>query len=192
MALYAVYLFLAGWAYLRYYFSVFGVNAGWLDLGVNDTIAQGFSVLFGTGWPLSVVYLIVFLLSLGIEVFWVTHGKKVDTFVVCVLVLLFPVTFWVARYAGVIQANKDRSDKTSLPTITFAADKCAYRGKVVYIKAEALYVFDLSYLEMPTNGVVCPFDLTGASPEVPQLWLMRSSDLKDVRVIHYQKEVKPW
>jgi hypothetical protein len=191
-ALYAAYLFLAGWAYLRYYFAVFGVDAGWLDLGVNDTVARGFSVLFGTGWCLSVVYVSIFLLSLVLEVFCVNHSRKLNALVACVSVLLFPVTFWVAEYAGVGQANKDRGAKTSLPTITFAAGKCSYRGKVVYVKAEALYIFDLTYLEEPGKCVVCPFDLTGASPEVPQLWFVRSGDLKDVRVIHYQKEAKPW
>jgi hypothetical protein len=52
------------------------------------------------------------------------------------------------------------------------------RGKVVYVKAEALYIFDLAYLGEPGKGVLCPFDLAGASPDVPQLWLMRSSDLR--------------
>jgi hypothetical protein len=191
-ALYAAYLFLAGWAYLRHYFGVFGVNTGWLDLGLNDTIAQGFSVLFGTGALLSVVYLIIFLLSLGIEVFWVNHSRKVDVGVACCLVLFFPVTFWVAMYAGISQANTDRGNKTSLPTITFAAGSCTYRGKVVFVKGESLYIYDLAYLEEPRKSAVCSFDLNGVSPEVPQLWLVRSGDLKDVRVVHYQKETKPW
>ncbi|HVI08857.1 MAG TPA: hypothetical protein VND65_11250 [Candidatus Binatia bacterium] len=191
MALYAAYLFLAGWGYLRNFFWVFGVDAGWLDLGVNDTIAQGFSVLFGTGWLLSAVYLLVFFLSLATEVWWSTHGKKLDTFVAVVLVLLFPVTFWVARCAGIAQANKDRSDKTSLPTITFTSSKCSYRGKVVYIKSEALYVFDLAYLEVPQKPDECRFDLSGVSAAVPQLWLMRAPDMSDVRVVHYAKEAIP-
>lgn len=191
-ALYAIYLFLAGWSYIRYYFTAFGVDAGWLDLGLNDTIAQGFSVLFGTGWLLSLVYLAVFLLSVIVEFFSDAHSRGVNTFTVCVLVILFPVTFFVARYAGVTQANKDRSGKTSLPTITFAVERCAYRGKVVYVKAEAIYVFNLAYLDTPAKSVTCPFDLAGASPDVPQLWLLRSSELKDIRIVHYQKEVKPW
>jgi len=76
-ALYAAYLFLAGWAYLRHYFEVFGVDTGWLDIGLSDTIAQGFSVLFGRGWPLSLVYLVIFLLSLALEVFWVNRSRKI-------------------------------------------------------------------------------------------------------------------
>jgi hypothetical protein len=191
-ALYAAYLFLAGWAYLRYHFGVFGVDTGWLDLGLNDTIAQGFSVLFGRGWPLSLVYLIIFLLSLALEVFWVNGSRKANACVACALVLFFPVTFWVARCAGISQANRDRGDKTSLPTITFAAGPCGYRGKVVYVKGESLYIYDLAYLEEPGKSVVCPFNLKDVSPVVPQLWLVRSVDLKDVRVVHYEKEAKPW
>jgi hypothetical protein len=168
-----------------------------LDLGFNDTIAQGFSVLFGTGWLLSVVYLIVFLLSLGIDAFGAKYSGKVNALVACLLVLLFPVTFWAAGYAGVKQANADRGEKTSLPTITFAAGPCSYRGKVVYVKGESLYIYDLAYLVEPGKSakgqsLSCPFDLTGASPDVPQLWLVRSGDLKDVRVVHYKKEAKPW
>lgn len=191
-ALYAAYLFLAGWAYLRYYFAVFGVNAGWLDLGFNDTVAEGFTVLFGAGKCLSIVYLFIFIVSLVLEVFCVKQSRKINAVVASILVLLFPVIFEIARYAGISQANKDRGDKTSLPTITFVADQCSYRGKVVYLKAEAFYIFRLEYLVEPKKTVVCPFDLTGVSPDVPQLWLVRSSDLKDVRVIHYQKETKPW
>jgi hypothetical protein len=191
-ALYAAYLFLAGWAYLRHYFEVFGVDAGWLDVGVNDTVAQGFSVLFGRGWPLSLIYLLIFLLSLALEVFWINGTRKLNAGVAFVLVLLFPLTFWVARCAGIGQANRDRGDKTSLPTITFAAGPCGYRGKVVYVKGESLYVYNLAYLEEPEKPAACPFNLKDASPSVPQLWLLRSGDLKDVRVVHYEKEAKPW
>jgi hypothetical protein len=41
-ALYAAYSFLAGRSYLKYYFGVFGVDTGWLDLGSNDTMEWGF------------------------------------------------------------------------------------------------------------------------------------------------------
>jgi hypothetical protein len=191
-ALYAAYLFLAGWAYLKYYFGVFGVDTGWLELGLNDTIAQGFSVLFGKGWQLSFVYLLIFLLSLALDVFWVNGSRKVNAGVAGALVLLFPVTFWVARCAGISQANRDRGDETSLPTITFAAGPCGYRGKVVYVKGESLYVYSLKYLEDPEKSVVCPFNLKDVSPVVPQLWLVRSGDLKDVRVVHHEKEAKSW
>ena len=37
-AIYAVYLFLAGWTYLDYYFAVFGASVGWLEFGLNDTL----------------------------------------------------------------------------------------------------------------------------------------------------------
>src|ERR1700682_1667142 len=68
-ALYAAFLFLAGWSYLRNYFRVFGIDVGWLELGVNETVAQGFSTLFGSGIWLSAAYLVIVLLSLLFEVF---------------------------------------------------------------------------------------------------------------------------
>jgi hypothetical protein len=189
-ALYAAYLFLAGWAYLRSYFGVFGIDTGWLDLGLNDTVAHGFTVLFGTGAALSFVYLTILLLSFGIEVFFVKRGRGVDLGVVFCLVAIFPVTFWLARAAGINQARIDRGDKTSLPTIDFVAGACTYKGKLVYVKGEAFYVHEMTYLVQPKGPESCPFNLDGVSPTVPQLWLVRSGDLKDVRVIHYAKETK--
>jgi hypothetical protein len=38
---------------------------------------------------------------------------------------------------------------------------------------------------------VVSFRPTDASIRVPQLWLLRSGDLKDLTVIHYEKEAKP-
>jgi hypothetical protein len=209
-ALYAAYLFLAGWSYLKYYFGVFGVNTGWLDFGFNDTIAEGFSVLFGAGALLSVVYLSIFLLALFLEVFGKTRSRSADALVPLCLVLLFPVAYGVARHAGIRQANTDRGDNTSLPTIAFTAGSCDYRGKLVYIKSDLLYIYNLAYqpsmakltssdssgAALPKAGLrsspgKCPFDLADVSPLVPQLWLARSGDLKEVKVIHYAKEAKP-
>jgi hypothetical protein len=148
--------------------------------------------LFGKGWELSLVYIVIFILFLVIEVLLPVRSRKIDAAFTCVLVLFFPVTFWVARCAGVSQANKDRGEKTSLPTVTFTADACGYGGKVVYVKGDSLYVYNLAYFGEPAKPATCPF-VVGSQPSiVPQLWLLRSGDLKDVRVVHYEKEAKPW
>lgn len=189
MALYTAFLFLAGFSYLKYYFRVFGVDTGWLEFGFNDTLASGFSVLFGSGALLSLVYLGVFLLTLICEVFYERRSRIVDALVPVLLVLLFPVTYQVARCAGIQRANNDRGSTTLLPTIAFTAGRCDYSGKLVYIKGDQFYVAGLAYLPSSAKQTSCPFDLTDAS-KVPQLWLLRSSDLNDVRVIHYEKEAK--
>jgi hypothetical protein len=141
--LYAAYLFLAGWSYLKYYFGVFGVDTGWLDLGLNDTMAQGFSVLFGSGVFLSIVYVVVFLLSVAVEAFPRNRSRLMDMEIPLFLVFLFPVTYGIARRAGIGQANVDRGDKPSLPTLVFTAGSCDYRGKLVYLKSELFYVSNL-------------------------------------------------
>jgi hypothetical protein len=169
---------------------VFGIDTGWLDLGFNDTIAQGFSVLFGKGALLSVVYLSIFLLTLLLEVSGKKRSRIASALMLLCLVLLFPIAYGVARHAGTRQANTDRGDSTSLPTIAFTAGSCDYRGKLVYLKGDLFYIYNLAY--QPGSGKpTCPFDLKGVSPLVPQLWLARSGDLKEVKVIHYLKETKP-
>jgi hypothetical protein len=189
MALYAAFLFLAGWTYLKYYFTVFGVNSGWLDFGFNDTLAHGFSVLFGTGALLSIIYVVIFLLTLIREVF-LKPSPILDALIPVILVLLFPATYGVARYAGIRQANNDRGEKSSLPTIAFGAGSCDYRGKLVYLNGDLFYISNAAYLTIPRNPTSCPLDLTDSSILVPQLWLVRSSDLKEIRVIRFGKEAK--
>jgi hypothetical protein len=190
-AVYGAYLFLAGWSYLKFYFRVFGVDTSWLDLGFNETIARGFSVLFGTGAYLSIIYLVVFVVSVCVEVFSKSRNRFLETAIPLFLVTLFPATYFVARLAGIEQANSDRGNQTSLPTLTFAAAACDYGGKLVYVKGELFYIYNLAYLSASQSSAPCPFDVTNASQTVPQVWIVRSQELKDIRLVHYQKEAKP-
>jgi hypothetical protein len=130
IALYAAYLFLAGWSYSKGYFKLFGIDTGWLDLGFNDTVARGFTVLFDAGMWLSVIYLVIFLLSLIVEVIKRESSRIVNAVVAVLLVLFFPCVYGIAFKAGVQAASGDRSDKSKLPTITFTAGPCDYRGKL--------------------------------------------------------------
>ena len=189
-AVYAAYLFLAGWSYIKFYFHVFGIDSNWLELGLNDTIAEGFSVLFGAGYYLSMIYLFVFLVSVGVEVY-AKPRRWLETAVALALVFLFPATFFTARRAGIQQADNDRGKRTSLPTVTFSVSSCDYKGKLVYLKGELLFIYRVSYLTVPENAASCSIDVTQTSEEVPQVWIARSGELKDMRVTHYQEEAKP-
>jgi hypothetical protein len=196
IALYGAYLFLAGWSYLDYYLEVFGINSRWLELGANDTIARGFTVLFGVGAWLSGIYIAVLVISLVVEVFLKKRNRVVEAVAAMCLVLFLIPTFFVAKKAGIDQANTDRGAKTTLPTITFVQKLCAYRGKLVYVKGELFYIYNLANLPGGTiadKARSCPIDLDGGadSAAVPQLWLVRGNDLSDVRIIHYEKEAKP-
>ncbi len=188
MAMYAAYLFLAGWGYLTAYFAVFGMERGSVEFGFEDTIAEGFSLLFGRGAWLSLVYVTILVLALLIEVTLKKPGRFVDAGVILCLVLFFPLTYVIATRAGTSQAKIDRGPRTTLPTIAFTAPPCTYRGKLVLVKGELLYIYDLHYLPSTRKAEGCPFELPdAATPSVPQLWLVRQADLKDTRVIHYGK-----
>ena len=196
MALYAVYLFLAGWSYLRHYFERFGINNGWLDFGFNETVAQGFTVLFVAKIKLSIIYLLVVLISLLVEVILGRPNRILNTIVACLLIAFFPLVYTFAGEAGSTQADVDRGGDTHLPTLDFTAGSCSYIGKLVYVKGDLVYVHNLQLLSSSnapkpqarpeTRSQACPFDLEGASSEVPQLWLIRSADIKDARIIHYK------
>lgn len=186
MALYAAYLFLAGWSYLKSFFHVFGIDTRWLDFGLNDTIAQGFTVLFSTGVWLSVVYLVIFLISLILEVLSTQRPRWLNTVAVVCLVLLFPATYWIASRAGIDRANTDRSDQTSLPTIVFTSGKCDYRGKLVYVKGDLFYVAKLVYANKPADGVSCTPDLSGGPARVPSIWVLKTADLSDINIVYYK------
>ncbi len=194
IALYAAYLFLAGWTYIDYYFGVFGINSRWLELGLNDTIARGFTVLFSSGAWLSFIYVCVLVVSLVVEIFLTKNSRAISALASIALVLLFIPTYCVARKAGIEQANTDRSAKTTLPTITFMQKLCAYRGKLVYVKTDLFYIYNLANLSggsSPDKTHPCPIDIDGGSTSVPQLWLVRASDLADMRIVQYEKEAKP-
>lgn len=186
IALYAAYLFLAGWSYLKGYFKIFGIDTGWLDLGFNDTVARGFAVLFDAGKWLSIIYLVIFLLSMIVEVLSRKSSRIVNALVAVLLVFFFPCIYRIAGNAGIQNAEADRRDRSKLPTITFTAGSCDYRGKLVYIKSDLFYISNLAYLPSESSLSPCPFDLTGASGQIPQLWLVHSSELKDVRVMFYK------
>jgi len=210
-AVYALYLFLAGWTYLDYYFAVFGASVSWLELGLNDTLAQGFIVLFGTGVWMSCVYLIVLLIALILEIFVKDNSRFISTIATLVLVVMFVPAYYIAKGAAVSQANIDRGPKTTLPTVTFSEKGCTYRGDLLHAKGGLLYVHNLVRVadttpksagkvpvtasagqarEQPIPAALpkCPIEAQETSGTIPQLWLVRVDDLEDVRIVHYQKE----
>jgi hypothetical protein len=199
LGVYGIYLFLAGWTYLDYYFAVFGINAKWLEFGLNDVIARGFTVLFDAGAWLSIVYLVVFGLSLIVEAFKKDSGVSYVVATILLAAGLIP-TYSIAKSAGISRATTDRGDKTTLATVIFTEKHCAYRGKLLYVKGETLFVYDLVAIADETarakeSDRACPIQIEkpdkSNQPSVPQLWMIRASDLEDVRIDHYDKEPKP-
>jgi hypothetical protein len=172
----------------------FGVSAERLEFGANDTLARGFTVLFGAGRWLSVAYLVVLIVSLSVEIFWTSGGRILSTVASLVLVIMFIPTYYIARGAGIRQANTDRGSSTTLPTITFSDKKCTYRGDLLYAKGELLYVHNLVKVaddatdSKPgaTPASKCPIEVGEEAGKIPQLWFVRLGDLEDVRIVHYK------
>src|SRR5438105_3149433 len=66
-ALYFVYIFTAGWAFLDHYFRYFGVEPRSLDISLPDVLMKGFTVLIpGPNW-LWTIYLLVLIAPFGID-----------------------------------------------------------------------------------------------------------------------------
>src|SRR6266478_4077401 len=66
LVLYAIYVFISGWAFLDYYFRYYGVDTRWLDLSIYDILIKGFTVLFTGGsllWPLYLILIAVPLIA---------------------------------------------------------------------------------------------------------------------------------
>ena len=194
LGIYVAYLFFAGWTYLDFYFAVYGINAQWLDLGVNDVIARGFVVLFDGGIWLSSVYLLILLLSLIADVLGMSN-RLLNVILVFLLAIGFIPTYFIAKNAGVASANIDRSGQTHLASITFSDGGCVYRGDLVYLKGDALYVNDLKLVSSsdhsPSTGHACHIQVVAETSEIPQLRLIRLTEIQDVRVVHYSREVRP-
>ena len=202
IAVYGFYLFLAGWTYLDFYFAVFGINAKTLEFGLNDVIARGFTVLFDAGAWLSIVYLIVLGISVLVEALKKDSGV-IYAFTAIILAVGFIPTYLIAKSAGVSRANQDRSEQTTLAHISFIEKSCSYQGKLVFIKSETLFINNLRpFPDGNATGPSCPIALKSKTElekdqidknhqQIPQLWMLRTGDLQDIRIEHYQQKVEP-
>ena len=112
LVLYAIYVFISGWAFLDYYFRYYGVDTRWLDLSVYDILIKGFTVLFTGGsllWPL---YLILIAVPLIAERKLKNQVWSVFTVTVLLLAVLLAV-YTVSRRAGEERARLDKSNNST-------------------------------------------------------------------------------
>ncbi len=192
IAVYAIYLILADWTYLDSYFAVFGINAKSLEFGLDDVLARAFTVLIDAGFLLSIVYLAVFGVSVIVEAFKKDSG--ISYVITAILIVAgFVPTYYIAKSAGRDRANTDRGDRTKLAHLSFIEKGCSYHGKLVYLKGDTLYVYNLR--PFPDNrapGPNCPIALPDKEHQstIPQIWIIRNSELEDVRIDQYAKEAQ--
>ncbi len=140
LALYVVYVFLSGWAFLDYYFRFFGIDPKTLDISLYDTLAKGFTVLFTGGAWLWIVYIALVLLPILLNT--ILKGKELPrAFVLAfVLIVLLVSVYFISRSAGVAQAKIDKGKQSTLPDITFETKAGDFHGKLVFLKSDRYFI----------------------------------------------------
>lgn len=177
LPVYAVYVFIAGWTFSDYYFRFFGVNPRWLDIAFHDTLTKGFTILFsGKGTALWSVYLLMAtapVLSEGLHS--LKSHPKVRVVLELILILgligILPLIYWVARDVGISQARMDKGIQSTLPTISFRANKNSYTGHLLFLKNNIYYIHDVN---------------NGDPSKVQELSIFRAEEVSDIRIIEFQ------
>jgi len=103
-----------------------------------------------------------------------------------------------SRHVGIDEANTDRDSRTRLSTVLFTSGPCKFHGKLVALSGEVLYAQDIVADEMSVGSREKTADGGGveplcksSTPDVPQLSVIRIGDVKDLRVLHYERQAKP-
>lgn len=181
LVVYAIYLFISGWAFLDYYYRYYGIDTRWLDLGFYDTLVKGFTVLFTGGWILAIFYPMLILVPLAERKF--ANGFRTMTVIIVLLLAAVPVVYAVSRCAGERLAKVDKSDDSTLPTITFRSrmSKQQYHGKLLGFRS-GLYFIHAVQLIPDKNTNSGPFEGVGGL----ELSLIRSEDISEVTVVEHR------
>jgi len=178
LALYVVYVFIAGWAFRDFYLRDMGLSPRWLDFSLYEVLVSGFTILFTGGrwlWPL---YLLVFLIPTVLEVWsWRNRALIRVLSTILLLALLFPIYF-VSRVAGVRQAQIDKTSKISrLPVITFSSKEGKkYVGRLLYLKNGTYFIREVRSIDAPFGDDVS-LGLV--------LSIYRAEEIHDVKVVGY-------
>lgn len=183
LALYAVYVFISGWAFLDYYYRYYGVDTRWLDLTTYDILIKGFTVLFTGGWGLWPLYILLIALPLIAERKVKNRIWSVLAITVVLLLILLGV-YWVSRTAGQRMAQVDKSDSTTLPPIVFRlkSTKLQYHGKLLGFRSGTYFIHGLALVpgQPPSSGDI------SETPSPLELSMIRAEDVTDVTVGEHQ------
>ena len=177
LPIYAVYVFVAGWTFYDYYFRYFGVNPRWLEIAFHDTLTKGFTILFEvSGWKLWVVYALMLAVPLVAESLRSLQNhssirRVLEMALVATLVGLFPLIYWISREAGINQAKADKGSGSSLPIISFTANKRPYKGHLLFLKSGTYFVHNVD---------------ERVESEVQEVSIFRAEEVTDVRVVEFK------
>jgi hypothetical protein len=182
LVLYAIYVFISGWAFLDYYFRYYGVDPRWLDLSIYDILIKGFTILFTGGWLLWPIYLILIPAPLIAERKLKNQICSVLTITVVLLSILLMV-YTISRRAGEERARLDKGNESTLPAITFTykASKLQYHGRVLAFRTGTYFVHGVELIPGQDRKAINPFE--GSALE---LSLLRAEDITDVTIIEHR------
>lgn len=171
LPIYAIYLFLSGWAFNDHYFRFFGLDPKFLELSFHDTLFRAFTLATGD-WELWFIYGVLFAVPALVNRSALDSVWKILSLSIFFVVLLLCIYF-VSRSAGEERARVDKGDTSTLPAITFKFQKQAFVGKLVFMKGE-LYFVD----RVRPQGNETPAQL--------QLSIYKSSEVEDVKIVEHQ------
>jgi hypothetical protein len=182
LVLYAIYVFISGWAFLDYYFRYFGVDTRWLDLSTYDVLIKGFTVLFTGSYWLGPLYFLVIVLPLIAErKFQKSIGSIL--FVTLVLLAILLSVYLLSRKAGETMARKDKSESTTLPSVTFRVkgSKIRYYGKLLGFRSGTYFVHGVQ----PIPGQT-PVAGANNSSAMLELSILRTEDIDEVTIVEHK------
>jgi hypothetical protein len=183
LVLYAVYVFISGWAFLDYYYRYYGVDTRWLDLTTYDILIKGFTVLFTGGWLLWPLYVVLITLLLIAERKLQNRIWSVLVITITLLAILLAV-YIVSRRAGERIAQADKGDSTTLPSIIFRlrSSKLQYHGKLLGFRSGVYFVHGVALVPGQNSSSA---DTSGSSSDL-ELSMIRAEDITDISVIEHQ------
>lgn len=191
VGLYAIFVFIAGWTYFNAYYSSFGFYARWLDLSATEILTKGFVILFEKhGKWLWLIYVFVLVVPILFEVFKRLRNKMFIQFVMAmVLLACLPLTYYIAKSAGLAAASINQSEETNLPYVQFVT-KCGYfSGRLLFAKDHALYIHDLTQDKRTGTDALCP-ELSPKVHGTHFLYIFRVEDVSTIEILERQLEVE--
>lgn len=180
LALYMVYVFLSGWAFLDYYYRFFGIDPRSLDIGFYDILIKGFTILFTGGGLLWPIYILLVLVPLLVEGMPQKRSYFWNLLLVPFLIVLLLLVYLVSRHSGEVRAKLDKSDKSTLPAITFQMHGCYYHGKLLFLNGDTYFIHGVNHIPILDPKSVC--QEKGGELE---LSVYRAADLNEVKIIEH-------
>jgi hypothetical protein len=135
-------LFLLGWTYHRNYFSGFGIDQRTLELSFYADASQGLGMFLSDGTTACIVGLFIAMpIAIAVLMGFFNKSKSSQHLVIAISMTALAILGW--RKSGELgrsHSDRDRSDDSSLPTISFRRNEKSYTGRLVYVKADTYFI----------------------------------------------------